>query len=180
MKYTTVFHLIGKLTKNEHISCVLIGGFAINYYKVTRQTLDVDFLITKTDFERIENLLNQEGYKKDFIEKVFIRLKNSGKQLNLMDINFMFVEKETLDKIIQEGKEIVIGGQKFFIPSLSHLIALKLHSIKYNPHLRELKDLPDIVNLIRMNNINTKDKKFKELCLKYGTEDLYQKILNYF
>lgn len=178
MEYPSVFHLMGALSKNEHVSCVLIGGFAINFYKVTRQTADVDFLITRDDFGKIESLLEKQGFKKDYVEKVFTRFKSN--QINLMDLDFMFVEKETLDKIVKEGKEITIAGQNFLVHSLLHLIALKLHSIKYNPRLRELKDLPDIISLVQENNVDVKGKEFKELCLKFGTEDLYKKIVNFF
>ena len=64
------------------------------------------------------------------------------------------------------------------VPSLDNLIALKLHSLKYNIRVRQNKDLPDIVNLMRINNIAFKDKKFKKLCLKYGTEEIYNQILD--
>ncbi len=173
---TNIFHLISKISEKKGITCVLIGGFAVNYYKVTRQTADVDFLITKEDFEKILDLLEKAGYKKDYTHEVFIKLKSD--KAYIMDIDFMFVDKETLVKIIKDGKKVSIAGEEFIVPSLNNLIALKLHSIKYNPKLRLTKDLPDIINLIRINNIDYKTKKFRELCLKYGTEDVYRKILD--
>ena len=89
----------------------------------------------------------------------------------------MFVDKDTLNKIIKDGEEISIAKQKLIVPSLHTLIALKLHAIKYNPKLREYKDLPDIINLIRTNKVDYKNKEFRELCLKYGTEELYKRII---
>ena len=175
MNYPTVFHLISAISKKTGISCILVGGFAVNYYKYTRQTADVDFLITKEDFEKISDLLEKAGYKQDYTQEVFTRFKSSKSYL--MDIDFMFVDKETLTKIIKDGKEISIARQKFIIPSLYNLIALKLHSIKYNPKIRESRDLPDIINLIRINEIDFKSKEFRELCLKYGTKEIYNKIL---
>ena len=56
-------------------------------------------------------------------------------------------------------------------------LALKLHSIKYNQKIRLIRDLPDIINLVIINKINVKENQFKEMCLKYGTQDIYQKIL---
>ncbi|UCB56680.1 MAG: nucleotidyltransferase [Candidatus Omnitrophota bacterium] len=172
---TTVFHLISAISKKAGVSCILVGGFAVNYYKYTRQTADVDFLITKEDFEKIAGLLKEAGYKQDYTQKVFTRLKSS--KYNLWDIDFMFVDKETLLEIIKDGKEINIAGQKFTVPSLYNLIALKLHSIKYNPKVRNIKDLPDIINLIRINEVDFKSKKFQKLCLKYGTKEIYNEIL---
>ena len=176
MNYPTIFHLISDITKKAGISCILIGGFAVNYYKVTRQTADVDFLIIREDFEKVLSLLEKEGYKQDDTQEVFTRLKSN--KFYLMDIDFMFVDKETFDKIIKNGKDISIAGQKFIVPSLNNLIALKLHSVKYNPKIRKNKDLPDIVNLVRINRIDAKSKGFRELCLKYGTKEIYNMILD--
>jgi predicted nucleotidyltransferase len=95
-----------------------------------------------------------------------------------MDIDFMFVDGETLAKIIKDSQKTNIAGCEFMVPSLEHLIALKLHAVKYNPKLRLIKDIPDIINLIRINKMDAKNERFKELCLKYGTQELYQEILD--
>lgn len=178
MDQDSIFHLISKLIKQEKISCVLIGGFAVNYYHVTRQTADVDFLITKEGFEKISGVLEREGYKRGLSQENFAQFESS--RSSLLNIDFMFVDKETLEKIMKEAEKIKIAGQIFMVPSLFHLIALKLHSIKHNARLRLTKDLPDIINLIRINKVNVKDKKFKELCLKYGTQEIYDRILEAF
>jgi hypothetical protein len=174
MDERSVFHLISDFTHEQGVSCVLIGGFAINYYRVTRQTADVDFLITKEDFDKIVGLLEKSGYKKALLQENFAQLQSS--RLFLLDVDFMFVDKETLTKIMKEGERLRIVGQTFVVPSLHHLIALKLHSIKHNPKIRITKDLPDIINLIRINKVNVNEKKFKELCLKYGSQEIYNKI----
>ena len=147
----------------------------MNHYKVSRQTVDIDFLIVKEDFEKISSALKEAGYLPSSAQENFAQLESA--RLSLRNIDFMFVDRFTLDKIMEEAKPITIAGQKFIVPSLNHLLALKLHSIKNNEKLRLLKDLPDIVSLIRKNNVNAEDREFKELCLKYGTEDLYRRIL---
>ena len=174
MAYPTIFHLISAIEKKEGVSCVLIGGFAVNYYKVTRQTLDVDFAIAKEDFHKISEALKKAGFKIDFIHDTFVRFK--ANDYYLADIDFMFVDKETFDKIVKDAKLISIANQKFMVPSLNTLLAMKLHAIKSNKKAREYKDLLDILSLIRANNVNYKSKEFKEMCLKFGTEELYQKI----
>lgn len=175
MRYPTIFHLISSVVNKAKVNCVLIGGFAVNYYKVTRQTADLDFLISKEGFDKISGALEKEGFIQDYSQDVFVRL--TSKKENLMDLDFMFVDEETLAKIIKEGKKTSIAGKKFIVPRLDHLIALKLHAIKYNPAVREYKDFPDIIELIRVNKVNVKSGEFKKLCLKYGTEELYGKIL---
>ena len=175
MSDRSVFHLISDITQKENVSCILIGGFAVNHYKVSRNTQDIDFLITKEDFDKIWDALKEAGYKQSWVQENFVLLENT--QVLLRKVDFMFVDLSTLDKIMKEAQPIILAGQKFVVPSLYHLIALKLHSIKYNPKLRLLTDFPDIVSLIRKNNVSVESSDFKELCLKFGTEDLYRKIL---
>ena len=53
MKYRSVFHLLANELGKAKISFVLIGGFAVNYYKATRFTGDVDILIDEKDFQKV-------------------------------------------------------------------------------------------------------------------------------
>lgn len=176
MNDSSVFHLISDLTIKERVPCVLIGGFAVNHYKVTRQTADVDFLIIEEDFKKLVGSLRKAGYKSNLAQGTFAQLQSS--RISLLDLDFMFVDRDTLAKILKEGEQIKIAGQKFTVPSLFHLIALKLHSIKHNPRHRLMRDLPDIISLMRVNKVDCKSKKFKELCLKYGTLGLYNQLVD--
>ena len=101
MTAQSVFHLISDVTTKEGVTCILIGGFAINYYKVTRQTADVDFLITKEDFDKIIVLLEDAGYKKDLLQENFVQLKST--QVSLLDVDFMFVDQDTLSWALAPG-----------------------------------------------------------------------------
>ena len=176
MDYSKAFHLVAKASKKSAVPCVLIGGFAINFYKVTRNTLDVDFLITKNDFEKIKSALIEAGYAENFATDVAIRM--SGKA-GTIDIDFMIVDEATRSKIIETGKVAEVVGEKLIIPSVEHLIALKLHAIKNNFKNRILKDLPDVVKLIKSNDIDFKSSDFKDLCLKYGNEEIYKNIVEF-
>jgi len=174
MDYSKVFHLVAEASKKSAVPCILIGGFAVNFYKVTRDTLDVDFLTTKEDFVKIKGALINAGYAKEFATEATVRFSNKKENL---DVDFMIVDQATREKIIKEGKEIDVVGEKLVIPSVNHLIALKLHAIKSNQKNRIWKDLPDIVNLIKMNKVDYKDERFKEMCLKYSNEEIYRTIL---
>jgi hypothetical protein len=176
VRYPTIFHLLSTEFKKAKISCVLIGGFAVNYYGATRHTADVDFLISTEDSEKASKLLRKAGFKQSVSQDVFARFGDNRSYF--MDIDFMFVDKETLGEITREGKKAKVAGKEFIVPSLNHLIALKLHSIKFNP-IRELTDLPDVVRLIQVNKVNVLSSGFKELCLKYGTKELYDRILGH-
>ena len=94
MKYRTIFHLISSVFDKVGASGILIGAFAVNYYKALRRTDDIDFLIRKEDYAKIREVLETEGYNEDDAREVFARLK--GKSLELIDLDFMFVDN-TID-----------------------------------------------------------------------------------
>lgn len=176
MTYSNTFELVSDEMQKRKVSCILIGGFAINFYSVVRQTVDIDFLITKDDFDKILPALHEQGYQVVRQSEVFANLESTDHRL--LDLDYMFVDQNVLEKILKDGREVQIAKGKFIIPSIDHLIALKLHSIKGNPK-RELKDLPDIIGLVENNGIDVRSKTFEELCLKYGNPDLLVKIRNF-
>jgi len=147
----------------------------VNFYKVSRATADVDFLITKEDFNKISAALLSEGFEQISGHENFAHFQSSG--LGLIGVDFMFVGHETFAKMKEEGQKFKVGKNEFVVPSLNHLIALKLHSMKFNFKDRLAKDFPDIIGLIRTNHLDVRDNRFKELCLKYGSEEIYQRIL---
>ena len=54
---------------------------------------------------------------------------------------------------------------------------MKLHAIKQDPRERMIKDLPDIAHLLKANNTDPRSSSFREICLKFGNQDIYDKIL---
>ena len=45
------------------VDCILIGGFAVNYYGYTRNTLDVDFMIVAQQFGVARQIMKQSGFE---------------------------------------------------------------------------------------------------------------------
>jgi hypothetical protein len=131
MKFGEIFHILSRAFKKEKIPCLLIGGFAVNYYHVTRQTLDVDFLTTSEDFKKIRPVLRQAGYRDAYVRKIFVRLDHKSK--DMLDLDFLFADHDTLREMIRYGKKIKLAGEVFTIPSLDHLLALKLHALTATP-----------------------------------------------
>ena len=163
--------------KRTGASVVLIGGQALGAHGYQRLTLDVDFLITEDDFDRLRQALSEAGYRE--IVRTNVAAKFSSDSEDLIDIDFMFVDRKTFEKIKGDGKTESYEGSAFWVPKLEHLIALKLHAIKQQPKIRELKDLNDIVELVRRNHMDVKAESFKSVCLDFGNPELYQKIVEY-
>jgi len=95
---------------------------------------------------------------------------------NAWPVDLMLVQERTFAPILEAGVDAVFYGVKSKVPSLEHLIALKLHALKNTRLRRFLKDFMDVENLIQINRLDIKSVKIRSLFDKYGTQDLYEKI----
>ena len=172
--YTAVSNVAARFEK-EKIPIILIGGVAINMYGHSRGTEDIDFLISDDSVEKIKKVLDDMGMKLWVKNDLFRRY--TKKDWNIKAIDFLNVEQATFEQIQKQSKKIKIKGHELLIPSIFHLIALKLHAIKNNKQ-RELGDLPDILEIMKINRVNPATDEFKNLCLKFGTVEIYTKILD--
>ena len=176
MNYTNVFQLVSSEFPKAGVPFLLIGGFAVNYYKASRSTLDIDFLIAEEDYGKILSPLKLAGYQEVRKDSLFAKL--SHKEPFFMKMDVLFTDRETLTEMLKDAKEAEIRGAKFKVPSLKHLFAMKLHALKQSGGSRDYKDLLDIMELAQKNQVNLKGDEFRELCLKFGTPELHQKIID--
>lgn len=174
MNQSTVFDLMARVAQEAGIRLILIGGFAVNAYGVSRNTRDVDFLISEADYLKLGSLLSAQGYEEVVRTDVFA--KREHKDQEAMPVDLLFIDSNTFGMIWQKGGETTVSGHKFKIPSLLHLIALKLHAIKQGSKDRVWKDLPDIINLVIANRMDVASSDFVEICLKFGPEGIHPKI----
>lgn len=169
------FQIVANACQKTKIDVILIGGQALGARGYQRVTLDLDFMIVAEDYEKLKPEIEGQGYGEIVRTNVAARMRAASD--DLIDIDFMFVDPDTFDGIRKEAEAENFEGCEFKVPSPEHLIALKLHAITQQPKVRELKDLNDIVELIQANPIDVQSNAFKSLCLKFGTEALYKKIV---
>jgi len=174
MRSSSVFNLIAEAVQASGVRLILIGGFAVNAYGYARNTLDVDFLITETDYIKLQSILLARGYKETARTEVFA--KHASADQEDMPVDLLFVDPSTFEMIWAGGGETTVSGFGFKTPSLLHLIALKLHAIKQGSKDRVWKDLPDIMNLVIANRMDVASADFSEICRKFGPEGIHQKI----
>ena len=174
MKYKNLFHLFSEVLKRAKIPFVLIGGFAVNFYKFSRTTGDVDFMMTEVGFNQAWPFLEKAGCRLMIRTPLFATLKSDIPPFMLADI--LFVDEKTIKGVLAKTSEAQVMGEKLQVPSLEHLIALKLHALKNNLAHRESRDLRDIMELVKQHQIDVKTKSFRHLCQTYGTDEIYKKI----
>ncbi len=177
MNHPTVFDLIATEFKKAGIDCVLIGDFAVNAHHYSRSTQDIDFMIDQKDAPKTAQILKNNGFSLFHDHSNFMRWQGSKEYPWVVDL--VFTDRATMDKLMAEGLEKEVAGCRMRVPSLEHLLAMKLHALKQEPERRETKDWLDIVQLIEVNKVNVKSDNFRKLCLKVGTPALYKRILQH-
>ena len=173
----SIFKMISSLFEKHQVRVVLVGGYALIANKVQRMTFDIDFMMTETDYSKIEKEILEMGYSVLNRQDAFVQLKSEKK--GLRDLDFLMSDSNTIESLISQGSEITIAGETFFVPSPIHLIEMKLHSIANNKN-RELKDIPDIVQLMRMNTIDPNETRVRTLFQKYHLMEWYDRVVHAF
>jgi nucleotidyltransferase AbiEii toxin of type IV toxin-antitoxin system len=144
---------------------LVVGGHALAAHSVIRQTIDIDCLIAVEDQSLFEATLTAGGYQMEARTENFARY--ASKSPILPEIDVLFVDASTFKKLEEASIPLRRGKHQFRVPGLSQLIALKLHAIRNEPR-REMRDLPDIIELLRLNPGKINAGELRELCDKFG------------
>jgi hypothetical protein len=75
----------------------------------------------------------------------------------------MLVQQPTFQAMLAAAREVEILGAPVRIPSLDHLIALKLHALKHGRAHRFLKDFQDIEGLARIGGLDLTAEKVRSV-----------------
>ena len=165
--------LLNGLAKYD-TSVLLIGGMALPAFDVVRQTIDLDCLIAVDDESLLRTVLVEAGYNEIERSKNFVRYVSAS--IYHYDIDVLMVDQKTFDSMISCSSAFDMGHNTIInVPSISHMIMLKLHAIKNNKK-RELKDLSDIVEILRNNVSEISDAELETICSRYGPEGVYKRI----
>jgi hypothetical protein len=170
----SIFKILASVFKKHVVEPVLVGGYAVISYKIQRTTFDIDFFLTKEDYSKIEQDILLLGYSVFNRTDAFVQLKSE--KAYLRDVDFLLGDATTFDGLQKNGRQVVIAGELFTVPSPNHLIAMKLHSLNANPY-RELKDFPDIVQIMVVNKIDPREDGIKTLFEKYQAMEIYDRVI---
>ena len=155
---------------------MLIGAYALQAYDVVRQTMDLDCLVVNEDEGVLATVLRDAGYVEKQRTEAFVRYSHPS--IWFMDVDVMIVDRGTFDKMYAQSCDRDVQSRGVRVPCLLHLVALKLHAMKNNPK-RELKDMGDIVELLRAHPGTVSDEDLKEVCKRYGPPGMRDKLKDY-
>jgi len=155
------------------VPVVLIGGMALPAFDVVRQTLDLDCLVVDSQAGDLDEVLVEAGYAELHRSESFVQYTSPS--VYHSDVDVMLVDKATFEKVMAQSRPLDVGPTTMRVPCVAHMIMLKLHAMKNHPK-RELRDLADIVEILRNNPEDVSDGELEEMCVRYGPEHVHDRI----
>lgn len=163
-----------QLLAESGVPVLLVGGHALHVYRYTRQTIDFDFMLADSNYPRLRDYLVTVGFEEQGQMGQFGRFRTGPGAEPVLDIGR--VEEQTFEKLWAAAEEHVWGEAKLRVPAFLHLIALKLHASK-NPH-RTMRDMADVVELLRLNPGRCVPADLEATCLRYGPPGIFAQLKN--
>lgn len=158
----------------KHLPFLLAGGHAVIVHGYPRNTFDLDLIVCRRDDAAWREVAASLGYNLYREGLTFLQFNPSNQEMLPLDL--MFVNERTLSLLMADAVSGPIEATGMKVVSLLHLLALKCHAIKHGPPGRLLKDTDDVIRLIQANRLDMNERKIRELFLKHGTVELYEKI----
>lgn len=152
--------------------CLLIGGFAVNYYGYTRNTLDVDFMIVAQQLDVVRRVMAQAGFTNMVSNEnvAFFSAPDSP-----LRADFLRVDKDTMRKLLVNAVNVRVHGYALKVPALRDLVAMKIFALSHDMARRMGKDLPDIAYLSVLHRLDM-ESDIRPLCDRFGTPEVYALI----
>ena len=167
-----ILELIERLSREagkRELDFLLIGGHAVIQHGYPRMTLDVDFLCRTQQRDQWRAVLEPYGYKVYSEANAFSQFAGAP---NWPKVDLMFVNDGTFEKLKKES----VKKESLRVPSVQHLIALKLHATRSATRSSPQKDWGDIEALIRLHRLDPATQDFHDLILRYGGEESLVRI----
>lgn len=171
----SVLDLLAEALAPQQPEALLVGGQALQAYGVVRQTLDVDCLATEQGAKKLHAVLVAAGYVEAGRSSAVVRYRHDSPWL--LDVDVLLVDAPTYQGLLQDAHPWHRSTTVWNVPSLAHLIALKLHAIKHNPKRRG-HDLTDIVSLLQQNPGTVTKPALREICEKFGPAGVFEQLEN--
>lgn len=156
------------------VTFLLGGGFAVNAHGYARGTEDIDLLVSDVEQAASDHALGEAGFRCFRSADVVRRYQPPAGLRFVLDV--LPLDAATFARLWADAVSRPFQGREVRIPSLAHLLAMKIHAMKHDQLVRGLKDLLDIVELARRNGLTSADSPLKDWCLKYGDAQVWESV----
>lgn len=149
---------------------LLAGGFAVNAHGFARGTEDIDLVVPESALHRADTSLQEAGFRCVGKADVVSRYAPPPGMRFVVDV--MPLDDGTFDALWRDAVAHTFQGREVRVPSLDHLLAMKIHAMRNDSMTRGLKDLLDIVGLARANGLDAASERLRALCDRFGNDDI--------
>lgn len=168
---------IVRLAATRGFDFLVCGGHAVNAYQVIRKTGDLDLVVRERDVPEWRGQLVALGYATFHEDGAFVQL--SPPTSTGWPIDLLIVDDGTFDTMKGVARTFTFGGIACSIPSIEHLIAMKLHALRFSGEARMRKDGIDVIELAEANGIDLLGDAFRALCDRFADARVYERVLQY-
>ena len=163
MDFKTVLDLIIRAFEKEGIRYGLIGGFALGALGVPRSTIDLDFLVLRDDLNRVDKIMESNGYKCVYKTENVSQYVSAVKIFG--EIDFLHAFRKISVGMLEKAQSLDIfeGKLKIRVLRPEDIIGLKVQATANNPE-RATQDYLDI----------------EALMARYGKNLDWESVENYF
>jgi hypothetical protein len=92
-------------------------------------------------------------------------------------VDLLIVDDQTFDRIYRDASPRKFGETECPVASPDHLLAMKFHALRHVNETVALKHLADVHALVRRTGRDVNNPSIRELCLKYGSEEIYSRLV---
>ncbi len=162
-----------QILADSGVPLLIVGGHAVNALGGSGDTAELECAIAATNETKLAHYVGLTGwnmvYRTQFFAKY--RLFSTGSP----EIKMMFLDDTTFARMLAAGSDRAFEKVTLRVPSLIHLIAMKLQVVKNEPHL-EIDELPQIVALLRANSGRWKPEELAAACERFGPPEIGERI----
>jgi hypothetical protein len=160
---------------SQGLAFLVIGGHAVIQHGFQRGTEDADILVCTDDRTNWLELVKGLGYRILHDGGSFIQFESPDPAD--WNLDMMFVAAETFGRLRAGATLARLDGVAVAMPSLEHLLALKVHALKHGQGLRVLKDMTDVAELLTVNRVDPREPWVRELFRKHGNMEIYERVV---
>lgn len=172
MQFDEVLRTFAAFFEREGIRYALVGGLAVYAWGGSRTTKDIDFLVARSDQQRVIAFAESLGYDTLHVTQAFSNHAHTDTRLGRVD--FLYVSDQTAEKIFASStSKAVVGDEAVQVASPEHLAMMKALAMKNFPH-RTLFEPEDVRVLLSVPGVD--HEAVREYFERQGLLSLYDAI----